>query len=98
MIRHVVIFTWNDDTTADDVDEVIERLRSLPALIPELRGYAVGPDLGLGANADFAVVADFDDVTGFEAYRDHPEHQAVISECIAACVATRSAVQYEVPD
>ena len=31
-------------------------------------------------NAHFAIVADFDDVVGYVAYRDDPEHQRVISE------------------
>ena len=95
MIRHVVTFIWNDETTPDDVDEIVQRLRALPALIPELRAYHVGPDIGIGGNGDFAVVADFDDIAAYEGYRDHPEHQAVITECIAPCIATRTAVQYE---
>lgn len=95
MIRHVVTFTWTDETTPEDVDEIVQRLRALPVNIAELRSYFVGPDLGLGGTADFAIVADFDDVAGFEVYRDHPEHVAVATECIAPCIATRSAVQYE---
>ena len=98
MIRHVVTFTWIDGTTADDVAEITARLRGLTAVIPELRSYAVGPDLGIGGTADFAIVADFDDVAGYEAYRDHPEHEVVRSTVIMPRVAARSAVQYEVPN
>ena len=95
MIRHVVTFVWTDETTAEDVDEITQRLRALPGRIPQLRSYAVGPDIGIGGNADFAIVAEFEDVAGFVAYRDHPEHVAVATECIAPCIATRFAVQFE---
>jgi len=94
MIRHVVTFAWVDTITPDEIAEITTRLRALPAAIPELRGYAVGPDLGIGGSADFAVVADFDDVAGYEAYRDNPQHEAVRSEWIMPRVAARSSVQY----
>jgi hypothetical protein len=40
------------------------------------------------------VVADFDDVAGFEAYRDDPRHQAVIQEVIRPALVSRAAVQH----
>jgi hypothetical protein len=46
-------------------------------------------------NFDFAVAADFDDVDGYLAYRDHPEHRAIVTEFIQPIVAERAAVQYE---
>ena len=37
-----------------------------------LRAYHVGPDLGLaGGNFEFAVVADFDDLEGYQVYQDN---------------------------
>ncbi len=43
----------------------------------------VGADAGLSeGNATVAVVADCDDQAGWEAYRDHPAHVAVIAEKI----------------
>ena len=57
----------------------------------------IGRDLGLNeGNATFAVVADFDDVDDYLVYRDDPEHQRVIAECIAPILASRTAAQYEV--
>ncbi len=62
MLRHVVCLTWTDDATPDAVAAVAAGLGELPSLIPELRGYHFGPDAGIASgNADFAVVADFDD-------------------------------------
>jgi hypothetical protein len=39
--------------------------------------------------------ADFDDIDGYLAYRDHPEHRAMISQFILPVAAQRIAVQYE---
>jgi hypothetical protein len=99
VLRHVVLFRWKDGTTAEQVDAVVAGLRGLPARIPELRRYHVGPDAGLVAgNHDFAVVADVDDVEAWTAYREHPEHQRALAELITPIVESRIAVQYELPD
>jgi hypothetical protein len=88
MIRHMVMFRWTPEATPE--------LRRLPALLPALRAYHVGADLGLvEGNFEFAVVADFDDLEGYLTYRDNPEHRAVIAEFIQPIAAQRAAVQYE---
>ena len=96
MLRHVVLFTWMPEATQDQRQAVAAELRKLPSLIPELRGYEVGPDAGINqGNHDFAVVADFADRAGYLVYRDHPAHRAVIDKHITPIVSTRAAVQYE---
>lgn len=95
MIRHVSLLTWVDDVTPEQIDAVTAALRTLPALIPELRDYRVGPDLGVdGGNASFVVIGDFDDAEAYATYRDHPEHRAVATEHILPILAGRRAAQY----
>jgi hypothetical protein len=97
MFRHVVMFRWNEGTTAEHVKAAEEGLAELPSAIPELRAYAFGPDAGINeGNFDFAVVADFDDAAGYVAYRDHPAHQAVLAERLRPHIAERAAVQFQV--
>jgi hypothetical protein len=56
----------------------------------------MGANLGLNrGNFDFAVAADFDDVDGYVAYRDHPEHRAIVEKFIRPIAGERAAVQYE---
>jgi hypothetical protein len=94
MIRHVAVFQWLDGTTDDQVAVVAEALRALPAQIDSIRSYTVGPDLHLGEGRwDFAVVAEFDDADGYQAYVDHPAHQAVANELIAPIRSERAHVQ-----
>lgn len=95
MLRHVVTFTWNEAATPAALDVIVAALLALPGQIPELRSYHVGPDAGLDdGNADFAIVADFDDEAGWRAYQEHPAHQAV-RDLLRPIVASRAAVQHE---
>jgi hypothetical protein len=96
MIRHMVMFRWSPEATPEAKQRVVSELRRLPALLPVLRAYHVGADLGLAeGNFEFAAVADFDDLEGFRTYRDNPEHRAIIAEFIQPIAAERAAVQYE---
>ncbi len=96
MIRHVVMFRWTAEATEEQKRQVAAELRRLPALLPVLRAYHVGPDLGLAeGNFEFAVVADFDDLEGWQVYRDHPEHRDIIARFIQPIATQRAAVQYQ---
>lgn len=97
MFRHVALFAWNQDATDDEKAAVVDGLGALPGVIDAIRDYRIGVDAGLAeGNFDFAVVADFDDPEGFLAYRDHPDHQAVLVERIRPILASRAAVQYRI--
>lgn len=94
MIRHCVLLTFAAGTDAGHARVVADALAGLPAQIPEIRAYAVGPDLGLNpANASLAAVADFDDEAGYVTYRDHPAHRAVIDALITPHLASRAGAQ-----
>ena len=96
MIRHTVMFTWKPEATDAQKKQVAAELSRLPGLVPSIRAYAMGTDIGINdGNWDFAVSGDFDDVAGYTAYRDDPTHQAIIKEHIAPIIATRAAVQFE---
>lgn len=94
---HVVTFVWNDDTADEAVSDIDAALRAFiaDADLPGLRSWTGGVDAGLAqGNAQYAVVAVFDDVDAFATYRDHPEHRRVITDLIVPRLASRSAVQF----
>jgi hypothetical protein len=96
MIRHVVMFRWNDSVTERQLAEMASALDSLPGAIPEIVTYRHGADLGLApTNFDYAITADFANGDDFATYRDHPEHQRFIADNITGKVADRVAVQFE---
>jgi hypothetical protein len=94
MFRHIAVFRWKDGTTEEQVQAIERALTALREQLPQLRSYAFGADLGLTeGNADFAIVADFDDEDGWRAYAADAEHRRVIAELIAPVTEVRSAVQ-----
>jgi Stress responsive A/B Barrel Domain len=96
MFRHVALFTWKPEATDAQRLALAEQLRKLPGVIGTIRGYHLGPDAGVNTgNADFAVVAEFDDEAGYLEYRDHPEHRRIITEYLRPILASRLGVQFE---
>jgi len=96
MFRHVALFRFVPEATNEQRQAAVEGLRGLPALIPELIDYRVGPDAGLGAdNFDLAVVADFARPEHYDVYVAHTAHEAVASTLVRPILADRAAVQYE---
>ena len=90
------MFRWTPEATQEQKQRVTTELARLPALVPSLRAYRLGADLGLNpGNFEFAVAADFDDIDGYLAYRDDPGHRAIISQFIRPIAAQRAALQYE---
>lgn len=93
MIMHVAVFTWREGTTGEDVARVEAALARMPSLVPALREYSFGSDLGLRpGTADFAVVAVLEQAE-LPLYLDHPEHQRVVREVISPLLATRTSLQ-----
>jgi hypothetical protein len=95
VLRHVALFRWKPEATAEDVSRVEAALHQLPARIPSIKAYRFGRDLGVqDGNADFALVADFTDQNGLLTYANHPDHKAVIDTLIRPIMAQREAIQY----
>lgn len=79
MIRHVAVFRFVPSFTAAERLHWMTLLRALPAQIPELRSMSVGTDiLGGPSSHELAIVADFDDLDGLEAYTRHPAHAEIL--------------------
>jgi hypothetical protein len=97
MIRHVVLFTWDDAMTEETEQQFGAELTALAPRIAGLRAYRAGPDAGLvEGNFDFAVVADFDDAASYLAYRDNDEHRDIIGRLSRPHTKVRASVQYEI--
>jgi Stress responsive A/B Barrel Domain len=97
MIRHVALFTWTEGMTEALEQQFAAELTAFAATLGGLRAYHAGPDEGINeGNFDFAVVADFDDVDSYLAYRDSPAHQDIIRRFSRPNTKSRAAVQYEI--
>jgi Stress responsive A/B Barrel Domain len=97
MIRHVVLFTWDDEMTEEMERQLATELTALGPKLAGLRSYHAGPDAGIiEGNYDFAVVADFDDAESYLAYRTNAEHQEIIGRLSGPHAKDRATVQYEI--
>jgi len=96
MIRHTVIFRWSPEATPEQKQLVESLLGQLSSLVPTIREFSFGTDLGVNeGNFDFAVSAVFDDLDGYLTYRDNPDHRAMVRDHILPIAAARAAVQFE---
>lgn len=97
MIRHVALFTWDDEMTEAMELEFAAELTALVPKLDGLRSYHAGPDAGIvEGNYDFAVVADFEDIEAYLAYRANSEHRDIISRFSGPHASSRASVQYEI--
>lgn len=97
-VKHIVL--WNLAATdeaekAEGMARIEAGLLGLVGKVPSIRSLRVErngayPD----SNADIAVVADFDDYTGLEAYQVHPDHLEVVA-IVRSLVSSRAGIDYE---
>lgn len=97
--RHVAMFRWADHVDTDHVERVCAAYDDVAAAVTGLRHHAHGSDVGVSEGTfDFVVVAEFDDITTWRAYRDHPAHVLLVEELVVGHVADRAAAQFQTPD
>ncbi|HEY5511522.1 MAG TPA: Dabb family protein [Prolixibacteraceae bacterium] len=98
MFNHLVHFKlkeFQDDLLKAEIrDQIKNALLDLKGKIPELKVIEVGTNFELNAASfDIGLITRFDSYEGFLVYRDHPEHQKVVS-LVRANAADRSVVDY----
>jgi hypothetical protein len=94
MMRHVVLLRWKEGTTEAEITAVEEALQRMPTVMPFIRRYELGRDLGINSSHDFALIADFDSVEDYRTYAGQGDHARVVSEVIAPILDSMSRVQY----
>lgn len=97
MIKHVVLLHWKapvDDATINDVNKAFAQL---PGQIPEIKSYSFGPDADLySGNADYALIAEFDNAEDLKHYVSHPAHLKLLKEVTGPILESFSSVQFEI--
>ncbi|HGY56116.1 MAG TPA: Dabb family protein [Caldithrix abyssi] len=100
MIKHVVMWKLKEEaegySKAVNLQRMKRKIGRLEERIPLIRFYEIGIDyLHTPASYDLVLVSAFDTKEDLKAYREHPEHQAVVEE-IKPLVQERVVVDYEV--
>jgi hypothetical protein len=95
MLHHVVLVTLRADVTDTEVEAVLGGFAALPPAISQIRTYDVGRDAGLSPNDfDIVLVATFDSVEDFQAYREHPAHLAFRQDLLVPAAAGVTSTQF----
>jgi len=80
MLTHIVCWKYKPETTAQQRDEHIARLRALTGIIPEIISLEVGADiLHLDRSFDTGMSSTFADRAALDVYTVHPDHQIVVA-------------------
>lgn len=78
MIRHIVMFRWQDSFTEEIRAQWVEGLERLEGNIPGLLSLDHGPDvLNTEKSWDHVIIADFTDRDALAVYNTHPLHEAI---------------------
>ncbi len=79
MFTHIVLFKLKDRTPAR-IAEARQRLEGLRTAVETLRGLEVGVDVIHSSRSyDLALITRFDNLDGFQVYREHPAHLPVLA-------------------
>ena len=79
MLRHVVLFGFNDDLTVEQVKEIETAFANLPKKIDVIKDYEWGTDCspeGLQKGHTHCFFLSFESEKDRDAYLVHPDHQA----------------------
>lgn len=94
MLKHIVLLKWKPGTRSADIAAVSSALSALPAAIPAIRSYQHGRDAGIYRdNADYALVAEFNNAADLKAYAEHPRHRELMHSVIAPILESYQSIQ-----
>jgi hypothetical protein len=78
MLTHIVCWKYKAETTEEEIETHIEKLKNLPDVIPHILSFNVGRDLlHLERSFDTGLVAVYPNREALDAYTVHPDHKEV---------------------
>lgn len=95
--RHIVMFSFNEETTEEQVKEVETAFGELPGKISSITGFEWGTNVspeGLADGLTHCFLVTFKDKAGLEEYLPHEAHQAFV-ELVKPHVAKVLVIDYQ---
>jgi len=95
-LRHVVLFSFKDDASAEQVQSIVDGFRALPAAIPGIVAYEWGTNVspeGLNDGFTHCFTLTFASAEDRDTYLGHPEHQRFVGT-LGACLARSLVLDY----
>lgn len=100
MVRHIVMFELLEEAEGRSKKEntklAREKAEALRDNIPTLKAYqvVVNAQKADQTNYDIALICDFEDMAGLDAYQNHPEHKA-FGAFIGGIRKSRACIDFE---
>jgi heme-degrading monooxygenase HmoA len=82
VLRHVVLFAFNETATPADIRAVEQAFAALPSQIAEIKGFEWGTDVSVEQLADgytHCFLVTFASSADRDAYLVHPAHRAFVA-------------------
>lgn len=99
MIRHIVVWKLKDDADATREERIAAIRAALEPLLgtaPSLRSLQIVENMAYhDKNFELALLTDFDDLAGLDAYQQHPAHLEAAA-IVRSHVETRASIDFEV--
>lgn len=96
VLRHVVLFSFNNDATAQQVMDVVARFAALQEGIPGILDFEWGTNVspeGLNDGFTHCFTLSFDSAEQRDAYLVHPAHQEFVAT-LKSCLARSLVLDY----
>jgi len=98
VIEHIVLFMVRSGAEPDQIERMLDGLRSLKTVVPGIRELTCGANFSNRSRGfTHGLYIRFESRADMEAYSAHPEHQRVVTERIRPIVDDLLALDYEVP-
>jgi len=95
-LRHIVLFAFRDDATAEQVDAVVAGFAALPAAIPGIQAFEWGTNVspeGLNDGFTHCFTLSFASAEARDDYLVHPAHQRFVGT-LGSCLARSLVLDY----
>jgi hypothetical protein len=86
MISHVVLLQPKPEIRSDEINEALNHIQALQAIIPGILDVQIGANLSVNHQGySFGFILQFVDTEHLKAYALHPAHQVVSKELVGMC-------------
>lgn len=97
MIRHCVVFKLKADCPEASRDDLLRRLRDLPASYPQMMNFELGRNVSdRDDRYDYAMVIAFADREGMATYLSSERHEELVREHFKPLIEQRAIVSIEI--
>ena len=94
MIRHILLFRFNEGVSDEVRQDAVSRLEALGEQCPTISSWSIGVNFADSPSAhDVAEVGDFNNIEALNAYKDHPAHRDLSAHL--RTIATWALADYE---